>query len=107
MQRNKSSIDIETGNSYYDNVDTGESIYFIFTGQQEYTKKLMSKEFQFFDSYEDYIVNYLTQIEGKSSDVLHMLYDKNTNIIFVSIQSVFSTNRTTSKINKTYCNSRR
>ena len=39
MQRNKSSIDIETGNSYYDNVDTGESIYSIFTAQQEYTKK--------------------------------------------------------------------
>ena len=40
MQRNKSSIYIETGNSYDDNVDTGESIYSIFTAQKEYAKKL-------------------------------------------------------------------
>ena len=85
MQRNKLSIHIETGNIYYDNFDTGESIYFFFTAQQNYTKKILSEEFRFFDRYEDYIMNYLTQIKT-----------------FFSVQSVFST---ISKINKTYCNS--
>ena len=45
----------------------------------------MNEEFQFFDSYEDYIMNYLTQIESESDDVLDMLdmlpY-KNTKFLF-------------------------
>ena len=42
----------------------------------------MSEEFQFFDSYEDYIMNYLTQIETESDDVLDMLSQKNTKFLF-------------------------
>ena len=82
MQRNKLSIHIEKGNIYYDNVDTGESIYSFFIAQQDHTKKLMSEEFQFFDSCEDYIMNYLTQIETESDDVLDMLSHKNTKFLF-------------------------
>ena len=33
----------------------------------------MPKVFQFFDSYEDYIMNYLTQIESESDDALDIL----------------------------------
>ena len=42
----------------------------------------MYEEFQFFDSYEDYIMNYLTQIETESDDVLDMLSHKNTKFLF-------------------------
>ena len=45
----------------------------------------MYEEFQFFDSYEDYIMNYLTQIESESDDVLDMLDmlpHKNTKFLF-------------------------
>ena len=42
----------------------------------------MSEEFQFFDSYEDYIMNYLTQIESESDDILDMLSHKNTKFLF-------------------------
>ena len=82
MQRNKLSIHIETGNIYYDNIDTGESIYSFFIAQQDHTKKLMFEEFQFFDSYEDYILNYLTQIESEKDDVLDILSHKNTKFLF-------------------------
>ena len=54
MQRKKLSIHIETENIYYDNIDTGASIYSFFITQQDHTKKLMSEEFQFLDSYEGY-----------------------------------------------------
>ena len=54
IQRNKLSIHIESGNIYYDKIDTGESIYSFFIAQQDHTKKLISEEFKF-DSYEDYI----------------------------------------------------
>ena len=96
MQRNKLSIHTETGNFYYDNIDTGESIYSFFIAQQDYTKKLMPKEFQFFDNYENYIMNYLTQNESESDDALDMLPHKNKKILFYQFH-----------INKTYCNSRR
>ena len=68
IQRNKLSIHIETGNIYHDNVDTGESIYSFFIAQQDHTKKRMSEQFQFFESYEEYIMNYLTQIENETDD---------------------------------------
>ena len=39
----------------------------------------ISEEFQFFDSYDEYIMNYLTKIESESDDVLS---HKNTKFIF-------------------------
>ena len=44
----------------------------------------MSEEFHFFDNYEDYIMNYLTQIESKSEDVFDMLSHKKNKISFWS-----------------------
>ena len=44
----------------------------------------MPEEFQFFDSYEDYIMNYLTQTESESDNVLDMLAYKNTKFLFIS-----------------------
>ena len=82
MQKNKLSIHIGKGNICYDNVDTGESIYSFFIAQQDHTKKLMLEEFQFFDSYEDYIMNYLTQIESESDDALDVLSHKNIKFLY-------------------------
>ena len=67
----------------------------------------MPKEFQFFDNYKDYIMNYLTKIESQSDDALDVAYPQKYKIYFLSIQSIFSTNRKTSKINKTFCYSTR
>ena len=44
----------------------------------------ISEEFQFFDSYDEYIMNYLTKIESESDDVLDMLSHKNTNLFFTN-----------------------
>ena len=43
MQRNKITIHVETGNIYYDNINTAEIIYTFFAAQQDQTKKLMSE----------------------------------------------------------------
>ena len=45
----------------------------------------MSEEFQFFDSQEDYVMNYLTQIESESKDVLDMVSHKNTEFLFYQL----------------------
>ena len=42
----------------------------------------MSEEFHFFDNYEEYIMNYLTQIESKSEDVFDMHSHKETKFLF-------------------------
>ena len=42
----------------------------------------MSEEFQFFDSYEEYIMNYLTQTENESDDALDMLTNKTIKFLF-------------------------
>ena len=42
----------------------------------------MSEEFQFFDSYEEYIMNYITQIENESDDAFDMLTNKNKKFLF-------------------------
>ena len=44
----------------------------------------ISEEFQFFDSYDEYIMNYLTKIESESDDVLDMLSHKNINLFFTN-----------------------
>ena len=81
MQKNKFSIRIETRNTYYDNIDTGESIY-SFLSRSKLYEKLMPKELQFFDNYKDYIMNYLTKIESQSDDALDVLTHKNTKFLF-------------------------
>ena len=48
----------------------------------------MSKEFQLFDSYEDYIMNHLTQIESESDDVLDALSQKHKLSFFISSISI-------------------
>ena len=47
-------------------------------------KNSMSEEFQFFDNYEDYIMNYLTEIESESDDVLDALSQKYKLSFFIS-----------------------
>ena len=42
----------------------------------------MPKDCQCFDSYEDNIMNYLTQIESESDDLLDMLSHKNAKFLF-------------------------
>ena len=82
MQRNELSIHKETVNIYYDNIDVADCIYSFIIAQQYHTKKLMSEKLQFFDSHEDYVMNYLTQIESESKDVLDMVPHKDTKFLF-------------------------
>ena len=58
------------------NTDIGESIYTFLAAQQRQTKKLMSEEFQFFNSYEEYFMNCMTAIENEIDNELDMLINK-------------------------------
>ena len=69
-------------------------------------KKLVSEEFQFFNGYEDYIMNYLKQIEIESDDVLDMLTHKNTKYLFYQFSQYLVQIRQTLKLIRN-CKSRR
>ena len=48
----------------------------------------MSEQFQFFDSYEEYIMNYLTQTENESDDALDMVTNKDTNFLLINSTNI-------------------
>ena len=50
----------------------------------------MSEEFQFFDSYEDFFKNYLTQIETESDDARDMIAHKNIKFLFYQFNQFFA-----------------
>ena len=64
LKNNKLKTHIETGNIYYDNNDTNESIYGFFQQQEDETKKWIDFEFVFGDSYQGY--KYLLKINQKT-----------------------------------------
>ena len=49
----------------------------------------MCKELQFFDSYKDYIMNYLTKTETEIDDALDLLSRKNTKFIFINSVNIY------------------
>ena len=56
---NKIKIHVETGDIFFDNVNSNESIYNFFLTQQDETKKLSKIELDFNDDYDDYITKFL------------------------------------------------
>ena len=70
---NKLKIHIETGNIFFNNLDTSESIYGFFQQQEHQSKAKINFEFSFRDSYEDYfgwLVQGFKENEDQKYDVL-------------------------------------
>ena len=82
MKKNKLKIHIDTGNIYYDNTDTNESIYSFLLAQEDDTKKFIDLEFIYSGSYEQYFNEYLLKINQKNDDALDVLTNKNSNFSF-------------------------
>ena len=71
--QNKLKIHTETGNIFFDNVDTNESIYRFFQQQENQSKAKINFELSFTDSYEDYfdwLVKGFKENEDQKFDVL-------------------------------------
>ena len=48
----------------------------------------MSEQFQFFDGYEEYIMNYLTETENESDNALDVVTNKDTNFLFINSNNI-------------------
>ena len=76
MKTNKIKIHTESGNLFFDNVNSNESIYF-FLKQLDPTKILMLVEFEISNNYGNYVLEYLDTIKNKDDDKYDMLRHKN------------------------------
>ena len=77
---NKLQIHIETGNIYYDNQDTNESIYDFFSKHQNTDKGFIDYDFNFADSYVDYFDWLIVGFD--SWQKLDVLTNKNSKYLF-------------------------
>ena len=76
FKRNKVITNIETGNLFFNNVNTNESIYDFFLDQQDLIKKLLQMEFSMSVDYDEYILEFrCDMLKHKNSKLL--LYNLN------------------------------
>ena len=79
---NKLKIHIGTGDIYYDNNDTNESIYGFFQLQEDKTKKIIEHEFVYDGTYQQYYGELLLKINQQDDDRLDALTNKNSKFLF-------------------------
>ena len=79
---NKLKIHVETGNIYYDNQNTNESIYSFFSAQKDPDKAFIDFEFTFADSYEDYFEWLIVSFDSYEKTKLDILANKNSKFLF-------------------------
>ena len=80
---NKLKIHIESGNIFFNNLDTNESIYGFFQQQENQSKaKTKHRHFTFTDSYEDYFEWLVRGFKGNEDQKYNVLTNKNLKYLF-------------------------
>lgn len=76
------SIHIKTGNIFFDNIDSGKSIFDFSTAQYDCNKKLLQISLAFSADYDAYVSEYLTTIKNINDNKYNMLTNKNFKFLF-------------------------
>ena len=82
LKNNKLKIHVESENIYHDNNDTNKSLYLFFQQQEDQTKKWVDYEFILDESYEDYFMKYLVNINQNEDQKYDTLTNKNSKFLF-------------------------
>ena len=85
---NKLKIHIKSGNIFFNNLDTNESIYGFFQQQENQSKAKINFEFSFTDSYEDYFDLLVQAFKGNKDQKYDVLTNKNSNIYFMDLMII-------------------
>ena len=80
--QNKLKIHIETGNIFFNNLDTNESIYGFFQQQENQSKGKINFELSFTDSCEDYFDWFVQGFKGNEDKKYDVLTNKNSKYLF-------------------------
>ena len=76
------SIHIETGNIFFDNYNTNESLYEFLVRQQEETKKNIYATLSYKGSFSNYIKHFLDNIYPETVDKFDFFTNKNAKCLF-------------------------
>ena len=76
------SIHIETGNIFFDNYNTNESLYEFLVRQQEETKKNIYATLSYKGSFSNYIKHFLDNIYPETVDKFDFFTNKNAKYLF-------------------------
>ena len=87
------SIHIETGNIFFNNANSGGSIYDFLAAQQNYDKKLLKFDFTFCTHYESCVSGYLVAIKNTNNGMYDMLPNKNSKLLFYIFNDYFHRHR--------------
>ena len=72
----------ETGNIYYENLNTNKSIYNLLQERQDKTKNIYHCHTHFHYSFSNYIKEFLDDLDFSTIDTFHMLANKNIKYMF-------------------------
>ena len=81
FETNNLKIHIETGNIYYQDRDTSESIFHFIQNQQNITKGVIRKDFKFSSDYKDYYQWILNQFDAHEKTNYDLLSFQNTKFL--------------------------
>lgn len=73
----KPSIHSETGNIYYDGLNTSKSIFDLFRQKQDKTKKLVTGILRYSRTFPVYIKEFLDDADSETADRFDLLTNKN------------------------------
>ena len=78
----ESKIYIHTGNLYYENLNTSESLYNFLLNQQDQKKKLIDASISYGGSFSEYLTEFLQGVDAEADDRFDMLTSKNVKYLF-------------------------
>ena len=81
-RENMPSIDIETGNIFYENYSTNESIYDFLLRQHDETKKIIHATLTDKDSFSNYLRYFLDDIDAETVNKFDFFTNKNVKYRF-------------------------
>ena len=82
LRKNMLSIHIETGNIFFDNYNTNESLYKVLVRQKDETKKIIHATLSYEDSFSNYIKHFLDDVDPETVDKFDFFTNKNAKYLF-------------------------
>ena len=81
LQANDLKIHIETGNIYYNDTDTNESIFEFITNQQNTSKRIINNKFKFDGNYKQYFDWILNEFDAQDKITFDIFSHQNTKFL--------------------------
>ena len=98
MKENNLSIHVDTGDLYYNGVNTCEYIYDFVLSQKDFSKKIVKEKLYYSRTFEQYLCEFLEGFDAEADAKLdtltnncikYLFYRYNDSLVFVSIEPAF------------------